>query len=544
MNKTPFALVALLAVATQADVSVSKIFGSNMVLQRDRPVPVWGKAAPGEDISVSFAGQKLSAKADDAGEWQVELKPLKVSKDGAELVVAGPSNTNVFKNVLVGDVWICSGQSNMEMSFGWGIYQGDKFKAESVQFPTIRRMKIRKCTKSAPEPYDVPVEQPWTVASNAFPHITATGYFFARKLTQELDIPIGLIDDSWSGCKIEPFISGEGYHLAPGLQSYAKTLDDQDPKTEKGREVLAKVVADVRKWADDAEASIAKGMKPVSQPPQMPALGGITAQYNWMVAPIVRFPIKGAIWYQGCSNGGEGDEYIDKTEGLVLGWRKAWGYDFPFYWVQLASYTPATDDPAGGNGYARIRDAQRKAINRIPKTGMAVAIDVGNPSDIHPKAKLFVGERLALWALAKDYGKDIVCSGPLVKAAVVEPAGLDADFAKVRVSFDYTGSGLMAGKKDWKNNDPVEEDVEAAGKLKGFALQGADEKWHWATAIIDGKDVVLSAPEVKEPIAVRYAFRANPLGKCSLYNKEGLPASPFSIKIPRPAQDAAPDAAQ
>ena len=531
MNKTPFALAALLALAAQADVSVSKIFGSNMVLQRDMPVPVWGKANPGEDVSVSFADQKLSAKADDAGNWQVELKPLKASKDGAELVVAGAANTFTFTNVLVGDVWLCSGQSNMEMTFGWGIYGGDRFKSESVQYPTIRRMKIRKCTKPAPEPYDVPVDQNWAVASNAFPNITATGYFFARKLTQELDIPIGLIDDSWSGCRIEPFISDEGFHLVPALQETARKIDDQDPKTEAGKAALAKVIADTRKWVDDAEAALAKGRKPTSQPPQMSTIGGVTGQYNWMIAPIVRFPIKGAIWYQGCSNGGEGDEYIDKTEALVLGWRKAWGYDFPFYWVQLASYTAFTDDPAGGNGYARIRDAQRKAINRIPKTGMAVAIDVGNPGDIHPKAKLFVGERLALWALAKDYGKDIVCSGPLVKGAVVEPAGLDADVAKVRVSFDYTGSGLMAGKKEWKDNTPVEEDVEAAGQLKGFALKGADEKWYWATAVIDGKDVVLSAPEVKEPVAVRYAFRANPLGKCSLYNKEGLPASPFSIKV-------------
>lgn len=533
MKKMTFAMVALLAAAAQADVSVSKVFGSNMVLQRNKPVPVWGKAAPGEEVRVSFAGQQLATKAGDAGQWQVELKPLKMSKDGSELVVSGPANTNVFKNVLVGDVWLCSGQSNMEMTFGWGIYDGDKFKAESVQFPAIRRMKIRKCTKEQPEPYDVPVDQGWAVASNAFPNITATGYFFARKLTQELDIPIGLIDDSWSGCRIEPFISGEGFHLVPALSSYAAKIDELDPKTEKGKENLAKVIANVRKWADDADGSLANGKLPAGQPPQMPTLGGITGQYNWMIAPITRFPIKGAIWYQGCSNGGEGDEYIDKTEGLVLGWRKAWGYDFPFYWVQLASFTGATDDPAGGNGYARIRDAQRKALDRIPNTGMAVAIDVGNPGDIHPKAKLFVGERLALWALAKDYGKGIVCSGPLVKGAVVEPAGLDGDVPSVRVSFDYTGSGLMAGKKDWKNNDPVEEDADAAGELKGFALQGVDGKWYWAKAVIDGKDVVLSAQEVKEPTAVRYAFRANALGKCSLYNREGLPASPFSINIPR-----------
>ncbi|MBQ7721707.1 MAG: hypothetical protein IJT64_02235 [Kiritimatiellae bacterium] len=538
MKKAPLSLIAMLAVAAQADVSVSKVFGSNMVLQRDKPVPVWGKAAPGEDVRVSFAGQQLATKANDAGDWQIELKPLKMSKDGAELVVAGPANTNVFKNVLVGDVWLCSGQSNMEMSFGWGIYDGDKFKAESDQFPTIRRMKIRKCTKEQAEPYDVPVDLGWAVASNAFPHITATGYFFARKLTQELGIPIGLIDDSWSGCRIEPFISGEGFHLVPALASFATKIDELDPTTEKGKETLSKVIANARKWADDAEAALANGKRPAGQPPQMPTLGGITGQYNWMIAPIARFPIKGAIWYQGCSNGGEGDEYIDKTEGLVLGWRKAWGYDFPFYWVQLASFTGATDDPAGGNGYARIRDAQRKALDRIPNTGMAVAIDVGNPGDIHPKAKLFVGERLALWALAKDYGKNIVCSGPLVKGAALEPAGLDEDLPRVRVSFDYTGSGLMAGKKDWKTNDPVEEDAEADGKLKGFALQDADGKWHWAEATINGKDVVLSANEVKAPTAVRYAFRANPLGKCSLYNKEGLPASPFSIKLPQPEQPA------
>ncbi len=538
MNKTPIALAALLAISASADVSVSKVFASNMVLQRDKPVPVWGKAAPGEEVKVSFAGQNLSAKANDAGEWQVEFKPLKMSKEGAELVVAGPANTNLFKNVLVGDVWVCSGQSNMEMTFGWGVYDGDKFKAESAQFPTIRRMKIRKCTKPAPEAYDVPVDSPWTVASNAFPHITATGYFFARKLTQEMDIPIGLIDDSWSGCAIEPFISPEGFHMVPALSESANKLDAISPATEKGRAALEKTIADTRKWLEMAETCLAERKMPSSQPPQFPTAGNLCGQYNWMISPITRFPIKGAIWYQGCTNGGDGDIYADKTEALVLGWRKAWGYEFPFYWVQLASYTAATDDPAGGNGYARIRDAQRKAM-RIPKTGMAVAIDVGNPSDIHPKAKLFVGERLALWALAKDYGKNIVCSGPLVKGGAVEPAGLDADFARVRVSFDYTGSGLMAGKKDWKNNDPVEEDVEAGGKLKGFALQGADGKWHWADAAIDGKDVVVSSPDAPEPIAVRYAFRANPMGKCNLYNKEGLPASPFSIKVATSARETA-----
>ncbi len=537
MKKTPIALVALLALSASAEVSVSKIFASNMVLQRDRPVPVWGKAAPGEEVKVSFAGQEVSAKADGAGDWQATLKPMAASNEGGELVIAGPEGAKTFKNVLVGDVWLCSGQSNMEMSFRWGVYGGDAFAKESVQFPTIRRMKIRKCTRPAPEPYDVPVEATWDVASNVFQNVTASGYFFARKLTQELGIPIGIIDDSWSGCKIEPFISPEGFGMVPALSDYAKRIESLNPKTEAGRAAFEKVVADVRKWLDDATAALEKGVAPSRQPPQLPTLDGICGQYNWMISPITRFPIRGAIWYQGCSNGGEGESYANKTEALVLGWRKAWGYDFPFYWVQLASYTAATDDPAGGNGYARIRDAQRNAL-RIPKTGMAVAIDVGNPSDIHPKAKLFVGERLALWALAKEYGKDIVCSGPLVKGVALEPAGLDADCDRVRVSFDYVGSGLMAGKKDWRNNDPVEEDAEAGGKLKGFAVQDAAGKWHWAEAAIDGNDVVVSAAGVKAPTSVRYAFRANPLGKCNLYNREGLPASPFSMDLPKPPAEA------
>ncbi len=359
-----------------------------MVLQRDVPVPVWGRAEPGERVCVSFAGQEVSTTADEAGDWQVSLEPMSASKVERSLTVSGAGSAVVFTNVVGGDVWLCSGQSNMERHFGWTIYGKDEFRDESVRFPAIRRVKIRKCTKTAPEPYEVPVGLGWAVASNAFPHITAVGYFFARRLSLALDVPIGIIDCSWSGSRIEPFISGEGFHLVPSLRKTARK--DRD-----------------------------------------------TIRYNAMIAPMVRFPIKGAIWYQGCANGNEGDGYIDKTEALVLGWRKAWGCNFPFYWVQLASYGAATDDPEGGNGFARIRDAQRKALDRIPGSGMAVAIDVGNPGDIHPKAKLPVGERLALWALAKDYGRDVVCSGPLVREAVVEPAMAEGGAARVRVSFDY-----------------------------------------------------------------------------------------------------------
>lgn len=522
------ALAAIVALGAEAEVSVSRIFSSHMVLQRDRTVPVWGSAKPGDVISVSFAGQEASAKADANGDWQVMLKPLEASCSGSDLVVKGPDNAITNTDVLVGDVWLCSGQSNMEMSFGWGIYDGDKFKKESVSYPQIRHVKISKTTKPGPELYKVPIDSAWDVASNAFNGVTATGYFFARKLVQELDVPIGLVNSSWSGCRIEPFIAAGGFRAVPALKSFADQLEVVNPASEKGRAYLADIIATNRRWADEADAALKEGRMPTSQPPMLPIPNGMAGQYNSMISPLTRFPIKGAIWYQGCSNGSDGDEYADKTEGLVLGWREAWGYDFPFYWVQLASYTAATSDPAGGNGYARIRDAQRKAL-RIPNTGMAVAIDVGNPGDIHPKAKLFVGERLALWALAKDYGKDVVCSGPLFKSLSVEEAGLDSDTPAVRIKFEYTGSGLMIGKKAWNDNSPVVEDAETA--LKGFSICGIDGKWYWAKAEISGTDVVVSSPDVPEPVAVRYAFRANPLDGCNLYNKEGLPASPFSEKI-------------
>ncbi len=523
------AAVALVAVLPLCATEVSKVFSSHMVIQRETAVPVWGRGEPGERVEVSFGGNTVSATADAAGNWQAKLPAMEASSEGRTLTVVG-ATTNAFKDVLVGDVWLCSGQSNMEMSFGWGIYGGAEFKAESANYPQIRRMKVAHTTKLAEEPFELTLADSWNVASNVFQSVTATGYFFARKLVDELGIPIGLIDCSWSGSRIEPFISADGYRGIPELSSYAAQIAAQDARTPEGKAKLKDSIDNVRKWVETAEAALSEGRNPVNQPPRLPDFGGITGQFNSMVSPLTRFPVKGLIWYQGCANGSEGDSYIDKMRGLIHGWRKAWGIDFPFYYVQLASFHAATDDPAGGNGYARIRDAQRKSMAVIPSSGMAVTIDVGNGGDIHPKAKLFVGERLAAWALAKNYGKDVVPSGPLFKAIERVEAKGDAAPA-LRLRFDYVGSGLMVGKKLFSNNDPVVEDAEAKGALKGFAIRDGDDKWYWADAAIDGDTVVVSSPSAKAPTAVRYAFRANPLGKCNLYNKEGLPASPFEAVI-------------
>ena len=290
------------------------------------------------------------------------------------------------------------------------------------------------------------------------------GFYFAREIQQKTGVPIGIVDSNWGGTRIEP-------------------------------------------WVSPADLGL-------------PAAKGDTgSMYNAMIQPLVRLPIKGALWYQGESNGAEGDSYFEKMLALISGWRKQWGLgDFPFYFVQLANFQAPSVDPAGGNGWARLREAQTKSLS-IPNTGMAVIIDtvpLAQSGDIHPKNKFDVGMRLARWALGRDYGQqDLVVSGPLFKALKIEGD-------KARLEFTHIGSGLMIAKKE--GLVPAVENKEA--KLQRFAVAGTDRKWFWATAVIENNAVVVSSPEVKEPVAVRYGFEMNPDG-ANLYNREGLPASPF-----------------
>ena len=505
MKKLALLIAAASLSPVFADVSLNGIFSDHMVLQRDRPVPVWGKADPGENVTVSFGGKVLKARADARGRWEVKLPAMKWNAQAQELSAKGAKNEVTVKDVLVGDVWLVSGQSNSEMSFGWGILNGDAEKAKAVNFPNIRAVKFDHVVSMFPMDGE-PCCRKWQVATkDTLNGITAEGYFMVRELNEKTGIPMGILDDNWSGCRIEPFVNDAGLDMVPEL----KSQHDQ----------LNQLRADVIAWADRILEARKTG-----------DFGGVgsfpdnciwTRQYNAMIAPIVKFPIAGATWYQGCSNGGEGMEYARKLQALAGGWRKAWGYEFPFYIVQLASFTDKTTDPAGGNGYARIRNAERVAAQSIiPKSGLAVAIDIGNAKDIHPKNKFDVGHRLALWARRDVYGeKDLVPSGPLYKEMKVEGS-------KARISFEYVGSGLMAADKgpDTPGVAPVPS---ADGVLKGFAIAGGDRKWYWAKAVIEGGEVVVSADEVKDPVAVRYAHRANPMGDCNLYNKEGLPASPF-----------------
>ena len=494
-------MIAVLLLAAVATVKPAAVFTDHMVLQRDRPVPVWGTSEPGAKVTVAFAGQTRSAVADSTGRWEVELTPLKASSEPQALEISSGSQI-ILRDILVGDVWLISGQSNAEMSMR-SVIGKDEVQARAKDFPLIRRMKVSKIV--APSVRTECPNAPWEVGTNdAVLAWTAVGYYFARKVSESERIPIGIIDDNWSGCRIEPFIDPAALAKAEGLEADTAKM----AAAESAYAAAAKAAAN---WTGGPLPKVDRAVAP-----DLP-YGG---EFNRMIAPYVKFPIRGALWYQGCSNGGEGESYFNKLMALVRGWRARWGEEFPFYIVQLASYRKGNDLPEGGDGYAKIREAQRKAASVLPKSGLVVTVDIGNATDIHPKNKRDVGERAARWALRNEYGhKEIEPSGPIFRSCVPEKGLL-------RVSFDHVGKGLMAGEKDPDTPGVPPKEI-PSGELKGFAVAGADRKWHWAKAEISGKDLLVGAVEVPEPVAVRYAYRSCPLGNCNLYSRDGLPASPF-----------------
>ena len=458
-----------------ADVKLPNVIGSGMVLQRDMAVPVWGWAEVGEEVTVSFAGQTKKTTAGDDGKWMIKLDSLKANAKGSTLTISGTNKINL-DNVLVGEVWICSGQSNME----WAIRQSmnPKEEAAAANYPQIRLFNVPGHTVS-PLPKDEGAGQ-WQVCEpNSANNFSAVGYFFGRRLHKDLKVPVGLIGSNWGGTRIEPWTTLAGFESVPEL---------------------SKIADQVKNYKQDTRVG---GGQP-------------SAIYNSMVHPLTPFAMRGGIWYQGESNGNEGITYYQKKHALVNGWRKAFqNKDLAFYWVQLANFQKESDKPEGGDGWAKLREAQTKALD-IPGTGMAVITDIGAANDIHPKNKQDVGWRLAQWALHQTYGqKNLVPSGPLYKSHKVEGN-------KIRLSFDHAGSGLIVGKKT--GLEPTEEVKD--GKLEHFSISGKDNKWVWADARIDGQTVVVESKEVSEPVAVRYGFTMNP-AKANLYNKEGLPAGPF-----------------
>ena len=512
-------ILSCLASALFGATELPSIFGDHMVLQRDKPIPVWGWSEEGLKVKVTLGGKSATATAGKDGRWEVRLPAMKASGEGRELIVEG-SEKIVFKDVLVGEVWVCSGQSNMEWSVNGALNPNEEKQA--ADYPKIRHIKVPKIPSDS---HERNFHARWQVCSpSTAGGFTAVGYYFARALLDKLNVPVGLVNSSWGGTRIEPWMPLEGYRMI-GKQDFArdtiKRIEAVDPSTEEGKARHLAGIEVMRDWITKAEQAVEAGKFPPSRPASAQVGIGQSHQdptrlYRGMIHPLVPYAIRGAIWYQGESNGNEGETYYHKKHGLVKGWRKVWNQgDFPFYWVQLANFTNDKKTPQGGDGYARIREAERRALD-IPNTGMAVIIDIGETSDIHPKNKQDVGKRLAQWALAETYEFDLVASGPLYETMKIEGG-------KARILFKNVGKGLIIGRKQGLEDT---EELVIDAKLERFAIAGKDKTWVWAEAVIDGDTVLVSHPDVPVPVAVRYAYSANPLG-ANLYNREGFPASPF-----------------
>jgi sialate O-acetylesterase len=492
-------LVSLPAFA-RADVKLPAIFTSHLVLQRDQANPVWGWAEPGEQVTVSIGEQKQTATADNAGKWRVKLAPLPVG--GPHQITVQGKNSITLDDVLVGEVWICSGQSNMQWAVNQAI-DGD-LEPKTAKYPKIRLISVPQV--GTQEPQD-DFKGAWEVCTpESVGNFSAVGYFFGRQLHETLDMPVGLIDNAWGGSACEAWVRRD---LLANDERF-KGLMDQWAEREKtydyDKEVANYKVA-LEKWKLAAEAAKEAG-KPMPQAPRQPGnlMTGNSRPaniYNGVLKPTIGYGIRGAIWYQGESNAGRAYQYRDLFPFMIQSWRDEWHQgDFPFYWVQLADFLAEKPEP-GDSAWAELREAQTMTM-KLPNTGEAVIIDKGEANDIHPRNKQDVAKRLARWALARDYGVQVVYRSPLYKS-------LELVDNKATITFDHIGSGLRTF------------DV---SEVRGFAIAGEDKKFVWAEAkIVAPNKVEVWSDKVSQPAAVRYAWADNPV--CNLQNKEGLPVTPF-----------------
>ena len=471
MTKYLVTALVLCAGPCLADVRLPKILGSNMVLQRNSEVKIWGWADAGEEVRIScdWMDKQATVNADADGNWQVRISTGEAGKPHT-MTIAG-KNSITLEKILFGEVWIGSGQSNMEMPLMKvsGAYTGIKNAAKEVAqagHSEIRLFQVGNFSSKEPlddvqsgiSMYGVPMAScKWQACTpETIPTFASTAYFFARELHAKLKVPVGVIDASWGGT------SAETWTPASGLKELGFTAE----------------LEQAAKLSQKADQKIP------------------TRLYNGMIHPLRNFKIKGVVWYQGEGNAGRADKYHKLFSTMIAGWRESFGYEFPFYFVQISPFNYRNLNAA------YLREAQLETMS-LPKTGMAVTMDIGNLTDIHPKNKQEVGRRLALWALVNDYGRNVVCSGPIYKESVFGDG-------KARLKFDHVGSGLAT------------RDDKAPSF---FEIAGPDKVFFPATADIDGAELIVSSGKVTEPKAVRYAFTSQAMP--NLMNKEGLPASSF-----------------
>ncbi|MEY3394102.1 MAG: hypothetical protein RL346_338 [Verrucomicrobiota bacterium] len=512
-----FTSTALFTTALHAEVKPNPLFSDGAVLQRDQKLPVWGTARDGETITVEFQGQKATTIAAD-GKWSVLLDPLKAGGPFSMNVTG--ENTVTIQNLLVGEVWIASGQSNMNLVFSSAHNHPDE--APKANYPEIRTFKVKVVVSAAPAEEAI---GNWVACSpETVKDFSAVGYYFARDIHRKLGVPVGLIHSALGATPAQAWTSEAGLKSDPMLDEYVQNIRERTENfaaaTAAYPAALAKHEADLKTWEEtigkahkeklaiwEATSALAeqnnqplpRRPSPASRPPKAPKPPeGVSTDpavlFNGMIAPLIPYGIKGVIWYQGESNRDKSAQYSTLFSSMITDWRSRWKQgDFPFLYVQVAPYADMTPE---------IREAQFLTIGKVKNCAMTVTTDVGDAKDIHPRKKEPVGQRLAIAARALAYGEAIEYSGPLYDSMKV-------DNGKIMLQFKHTGGGLIA--KD--------------GPLRGFTIAGADKKFVPANAEIQGDTIVVSADGITHPVAARYGWANVP--DVNLYNKEGLPASPF-----------------
>ena len=524
-----------------ANIRVNAVFSDHMVFQRGQKVPVWGTTYPNSIVSVLFAEQRKSVTSDENGNWRVNLDHLKASSESRILTITAKYNNEIttlkIVDVLVGEVWLCSGQSNMYRNFRMlkGKAAEAKYEPSAAYLrkeASIANDSLFRQFKVGPD-YSVFEEKnqgrgSWSKAiQGQISEFSGTAYFFGRELRRELNVPVALLSCSLGSSKIEPWMPKSAYSKSENLKKfYQKEIIDFKNRLEswdedKEKEIYQKMLSDWEVKVKQAELNGKdKPRKPRKKVHPNVDRQVPTTLFNAMLHPLIPFAIKGAIWYQGESNTGNSpEEYGNRLSTMIETWRAAWGQgDFYFYYCQLANYKEVNTAPNDGkDGWVLLSNQQRKALE-LPNTGMAVLSDIGEAGDIHPKNKLDTGKRLSLWALNQAYGRKNVYSGPIYKSSKIKRN-------KIIVKFNEVGSGLMVGNKHlFDQTLPVDE------PLKRFQICGKDGQWKWATAKITSKSKVeVWHDDIQNPVEVRYAWSSNPEG-ANLYNKEGLPASLFKTK--------------
>ncbi len=486
----------------RADVKLPQLLSDGVVLQQGIKVNIWGIADPGEHVTVTLQEEHSAAVTDGSGQWRIKLGPL--NPGGPFTLTVVGNNTVVVHDVLVGEVWVCSGQSNMEMPVspnGWSAgvlnYENEVSRADD---PTLRMFTVQHAVADKPQ---TDVEGSWVPArGESIGNFSATAYFFGRELQKVLNVPIGLIHSSWGGSRAEAWTSRGTFESDPEFKSI---LEDRTTLLSTYPKVYQDFDEQLTQWRRDSDKAEGEGLI-VPPPPSVPKdprsdPARPSGLFNAMVMPLTPFAIRGVIWYQGESNSDRPFQYRKLFPAMIHDWRQAWGEgDFPFLYVQLANWGVHTLKWR----WPELREAQSMALS-VPKTAMAVTIDIGDGSNIHPRNKQDVGYRLALAAQGIAYGRDVIYSGPTYESMTIEGGS-------IRLRFKHAQGGLVA-----KSLSII--------SVSGFEVAGADRKYVGADARIEGDTVVVSSVDIAHPVAVRYAWGMNP--RPSIYSRAGLPASPF-----------------